>query len=169
MTWTASCHPRSADAPEQPALEEYWPDMEGLDHRETVTVESIHKESFFDAAPVHLLTTATLNHLHEIYPEGRFEVSRFRPNLVVETNGAAGFVENDWMGLTVAIGDEVRLQVVRPCARCVMTTLPQNDLPKDPGILRAAAKHNGAVVGVYANVVQGGTVRPGDTVLLQEQ
>ncbi len=45
-----------------------------------------------------------------------------------------------------------------------MTTLPQGDLPKDPGILRAAAQHNQANVGVYADVVQGGTVRRGDTV-----
>jgi MOSC domain-containing protein YiiM len=47
-----------------------------------------------------------------------------------------------------------------------MTTLPQFDLPKDPGILRAAAKHNAANVGVYASVVQGGRVTRGDSVLV---
>ena len=45
-----------------------------------------------------------------------------------------------------------------------MTTLSQFDLPKDPGILRAAAKHNGANVGVYASVVRGGSVTRGDEV-----
>jgi MOSC domain-containing protein YiiM len=45
-----------------------------------------------------------------------------------------------------------------------MTTLPQGDLPKDSGILRAAAQHNNAQVGVYAEVVSGGPVRRGDLI-----
>jgi uncharacterized protein YcbX len=64
----------------------------------------------------------------------------------------------------VAIGDEVRLEITGPCPRCVMTTLAQGDLPKDPGILRTAAQNNQANVGVYADVVAGGTIRRGDPV-----
>ena len=73
-------------------------------------------------------------------------------------------MENDWIGQTVAIGDEVRLRITGPCPRCVMTTLPQGDLPKDSGILRTAAQHNQANVGVYADVLAGGTLRRGDPV-----
>jgi uncharacterized protein YcbX len=76
-------------------------------------------------------------------------------------------VESDWVDRTLAIGDEVRLKVTGPCARCVMTTLPQGDLPRDPGILRAAAQHNEANVGVYAEVKQGGLVRRGDDVRVE--
>ena len=47
-----------------------------------------------------------------------------------------------------------------------MTTLPQGDLPKDSGILRTAAQHNGVNVGVYASVLNGGTIRRGDAVSL---
>jgi len=65
------------------------------------------------------------------------------------------------------IGDTVRLSIARLCARCVMTTLPQGDLPKDSGILRTAAQHNRASVGVYASVLQGGKVRRGDSVRLE--
>jgi MOSC domain-containing protein YiiM len=50
-----------------------------------------------------------------------------------------------------------------------MTTLAQSDLPKDAGILRAAAKHNGANVGIYATVVQGGKIRRGDTITLADE
>ena len=49
-----------------------------------------------------------------------------------------------------------------------MTTLPQSDLPKDPGILRTAAQHNQVNVGVYASVVQGGVVRRGDAIRLED-
>ena len=149
-------------------LEEYWPDIEGLEHRDTVTDCNLREGTFFDAAPVHLLTTATLDRLRLLYPEGRFEARRFRPNLVVQTpTGELDFVENAWVGRTVAIGDAVRLSVTRHCFRCVMTTLPQGDLPQDHGILRTAAQHNRASVGVYASVLQGGKVRRGDAVRLE--
>jgi uncharacterized protein YcbX len=145
--------------------EEYWPDMEGLEHRDTVTEWELPAGTFFDLAVVHLLTTATIERLRALYPEGRFEVRRFRPNIVVATGpDQQGFVENDWIGHALAIGDEVRLRITGPCPRCVMITLPQGDLPKDAGILRTAAQNKQANVGVYADVVKGGTVRRGDGV-----
>jgi uncharacterized protein len=147
--------------------EEYWPDMDGLDYRDTVTDFELPEGTFFDLAVVHLLTTATIDHLRSLYPEGRFEVRRFRPNIVVATGpDQQGFVENDWIGHTVSIGDDVRLRITGPCPRCVMTTLPQGDLPKDARILRTAAQHNQANVGVYADVIAGGTTRRGDPVTL---
>jgi uncharacterized protein YcbX len=153
--------------PSAAQAEEYWPDMEGLEHRDTVTEWELPEGTFFDLAVVHLLTTATIERLRALYPEGRFEVRRFRPNIVVATGpDRQGFVENDWIGRTLAIGDEVRLRITGPCPRCVMTTLPQGDLPKDAGILRAAAQNNEANVGVYADVVKSGTVRRGDDVTL---
>ena len=112
-----------------------------------------------------MLTTATLDRLRELYPQGRFEARRFRPNLVVQTpEGERAFAEDAWIGKVVAVGEIVRLKVTGSCPRCVMTTLPQGDLPKDVGILRAAAQHNRANVGVYASVLQGGKVRRGDFV-----
>ena len=148
--------------------EEYWPDIEGLDHRDTVTDFALPEGTFFDCAFVHLLTTATLDRLRELYPQGRFEVRRFRPNIVVETaSGEKDFVENAWIGQTLALGDAVRLAITGPCARCVMTTLPQADLPKDAGILRSAAQYNRANVGVYASVLQGGKIRRGEVVRLE--
>jgi hypothetical protein len=154
--------------PWAPRAEEYWPDMEGLEHRDTVTDFDLPEGTFFDCAVVHVLTTATLDRLRELYPQGRFEVRRFRPNVVVDTsNGVTGFVEDAWIGRTVHIGEEVRLGITGPCPRCVMTTLAQGDLPKDSGILRTAARHNDVNVGVYASVMRGGHVRRGDAIRLE--
>ncbi len=148
--------------------EEYWPDMEGLDYRDEVTDFDLPEGTFFDLAVVHVLTTSTINQLRALYPQGRFEVRRFRPNIVVEPGpDEQGFVENDWVGHTLCIGDEVRLSITEPCPRCVMTTLPQGDLPRDTGILRTAAQNNHVNVGVYAAVLRGGTIRRGDAVRIE--
>ncbi|MEO8456201.1 MAG: MOSC N-terminal beta barrel domain-containing protein [Chloroflexota bacterium] len=122
---------------------------------------------FFDLGSLHLITTATLNSLRSLNPDVRFEPRRFRPNFMIDTGDAAGFVENDWPGKTIAIGDDVRIRVMMPTIRCVVTTLPQDDLPSEPGVLKTAAQHNSANVGVYAMVEQGGMVRRGDEVRIE--
>lgn len=150
--------------------EEYWPDIDGRDHRDTVTDFTLPTGTFFDAAKVHLLTTSTLTQLRKGYPDGCFEIQRFRPNIVVDVAGETkGFPENSWIGHTLAIGNDVRLKITGPCSRCVMTTLPQGNLPKDPGILRTVLQANQGNVGVYAEVVQSGTIRPGDRVRLENE
>lgn len=131
--------------------------------------------TLFDYGSVHVVTTATLARLQAAYPAGRFTVERFRPNIVVDCPDETGFVENAWTGRTLTIGSEVVLRVSIPCPRCVMTTLPRADLPLDPRILRTIAEQNRLdlgdfghlpCVGVYADIVQPGTLRRGDRVQL---
>jgi hypothetical protein len=83
-------------------------------------------------------------------------------------------VENAWVGKTLQIGEQLRLEITTPCPRCVMTTLPQGDLPKDPGIFNQGIVQNNVhvpfagkalpSVGVYARVVTPGTVTRGATI-----
>lgn len=149
-------------------LEEYWPDIDGLARRDVVTDEAMPADTFFDLGLVHLLTTATIDSYRALYPEGRFEPRRFRPNLVVQTEpGAAGFPENDWDEKVLSIGSEVKIKITGPCGRCVMTTLAQGDLPKDTGILKTAARFNQARIGAYAAVLQGGMICVGDSVQIE--
>lgn len=146
--------------------EGYWPDHAWLPLPDQTFEFQLPAGSLFDGAFVHLLTTACLDRLRSLAPSSRFEVRRFRPNLVIEpTDAPAGFVENDWIGRTLTLGG-VRLRIDRPCPRCVMTTLSQGDLPKDPGVLRASVQENEGNVGVYATVLQAGRVRRGDAVTL---
>jgi uncharacterized protein YcbX len=156
-----------SSAPPEAKLEEYWPDMEELPNRNIVTDESLPSGTFFDCATVHLLTTSTLDALRALHPQGRFEPRRFRPNLIVSTPDIEGFAENEWIGKTIQIGSTVRLKITGPCPRCVMTTLAQDDLPKDPLVLKTAARHNSAHVGAYASVMVAGTVHRNDLVVVQ--
>ena len=154
---------------DKPSYEEYWPDIEGLAQREKVTDEPMPPKTFFDIAVIHILTSSTIDHLRELYPEGRFEVRRFRPNIVVEsTSGENDFIENLWVGKKMVIGEETILKITGPCTRCVMTTLPQADLPRDLGILHTVAKYNQVHAGVYASVHRGGRIHRGDRVRLEE-
>lgn len=167
-----------ATPPPDASYEEYWPDIEGMPYQEIVTEQALGGDTmpglFYDGAVIHLLATATLKALQATYPAGRFAAERFRPNILVQSvDDDAGFTESAWLDRTLAIGDDVRLEIIAPCIRCVMTTLAQGDLPADPGILRAIARQHrvnfgsyGALpcAGVYASVVQGGSVRRGDAV-----
>ena len=151
----------------QPRLEKYWPNVENLAHRDEITHETIVQNSFFDGDPVHILTTASLRALSAAYPSGYFDARRFRPNIVIYTPpDQRSFVENDWVGHTLAIGPQVRFYIKRGTRRCVITTLAQGELPRDLGILKTAAQHNEASVGVYADVLHGGVIHENDEAVL---
>jgi uncharacterized protein YcbX len=171
-------------------IDQYHPDLENYDpegHRDEVVEaqlgaaffnerglpSAVPEDSFFDLYPLSVLTTSTLDQLGNLEPQSRFDVRRFRMNVIVATP-ERGFVENEWLGHTLAIGDDVQLGVSLPDPRCCMPGLPQEDLPRDPQVLRALARHNridvaGALypcAGVYAVAEATGTVRKYDGVSL---
>lgn len=173
-----------------PVLDEVWPDIDGLapddfvastavgstDAGETVSAITMGlmapPGTFFDLSPLHLLTTATLARLQQLEPDATFDARRYRPNMLVETD-EDGFVENGWVGQTVAFGASLQAKVDLPTMRCVMTTLAQEDLPVDRATLRAIARHNRveienlgswACAGAYASVAAPGEVSVGDPV-----
>ncbi|WP_307799083.1 MOSC domain-containing protein [Micromonospora antibiotica] len=125
--------------------------------------------SLVDFAPLHLLTTASLDALDLPWAAA----PRYRPNLVVGTD-ATGFVENSWVGRELRVGAEVVLRVVAPTPRCAVPTLAHGELPGDPEALRRPARRNRVVpvpdlgaqpcVGAYAVVVRGGRITAGDRV-----
>ena len=121
-------------------------------------------EAFFDRAPLHLLTTATLSELRRLQPDSVFHHARFRPNFVVDT-GETGFVENDWVNKELILG-AVKCQVIDYKPRCVMVTRHQGDLPKDIEVIRTILKNNGGNAGVELRALQAGTIRSGDEVVI---
>lgn len=144
----------------------YWPDHDWLAERDKEFTFQLPPGTLFDGAMIHLLTVATLDRLAKAETGSLFDAQRFRPNLVIEPSpGSSGFVEGDWVGRAILVGDAV-LRIERPCPRCVMTTLEQDGLARDPRVLRAAVSENGGNVGVYASVTREGWVNRGDLVSL---
>jgi uncharacterized protein len=178
-------------APEDFTIDQYHPDLEELDPQghKNVTLDqklgsalfaelglpsAVPVGAFFDLFPVSVLTTSTLKRLNELEPESQFEQRRFRMNVIIDTE-ENGFVENDWIERELAIGESARIKVALPDPRCVMTTLPQAELPNDPNILKSLVRHNKIQVGdagkypcagAYAVVHTPGIMRTGDTVLV---
>jgi uncharacterized protein YcbX len=121
---------------------------------------------FLDLSPVHVLTTASLRAGAAAHPQGNWTADRFRPSLLIDA-AETGFVENDWVGKTIRVG-EVELDVILPTVRCVMTTRvqPPRDIERDLDIFKTIHRVNQQNLGVYANVTQPGAVRLGDAVLV---
>ena len=164
----------TAERPETPSLER----LDPLADEETIVDigELMMAGRFSDYAALHLITTATMARLAALRPESRFTARRFRPNVTIAPpEGATGFVENGWVGRELAIGDAVRLRISDPTPRCSVPTIAQKDMEKDPHVLRTIVEHNRLPVplldgeslpcaGVYAFVIQAGTVKRGDAV-----
>jgi hypothetical protein len=177
----------AATAPDDRRFEVFYPKLQGLAPESFLEQTALERTdrgtlsdvpvgmfaprgTFFDLSVLHVLTTATLDRLTELYPGGRFNVRRFRPNIVVAVEGAR-FAENAWGG-TIKAG-ECSFSVMCPMMRCVMTTLAQGELPRDKQILATVARHNRielpgsgswACVGVAATVARAGTIRCGDPI-----
>ena len=129
-----------------------------------VTLTAEQSISHFDAGAIHLLTTASLNWLRKKLPQSIIDEHRFRPNIVIESNDSTSN-ERDWIGSRIQIGGTI-LQIEEATERCVMTTLAQQNLPKDPDIMREIASELEAQFGLYAKIIEPGSISIGDTVKL---
>ena len=162
------------------AYESYWPKIDGLALSD-VTVDfpiamSTEKGTFVDLAALHVLTSSSVRHLARLAPQSEITSTRFRPSMVVDLDTDVDeFVENSWAERTATVG-ESRWQFGPASPRCVMTTLAQQGLPDDRGVLQAIATHNRlempgfgnfACLGVYAEVVQPGRVSLGDEIVFE--
>ncbi len=129
--------------------------------------------TYFDASPLLIMSEQSLASMARLQTASTFDIRRFRPNiLLTDSVGNGGsdsdFPEDAWVGKRLQIGTAV-LRIDSVCPRCVMTTHPVSELPKDPGIMRALVKHNDGNLGVYASVETPGSTTVGDAVLVLDQ
>ena len=180
----------ASSAPKDFTIDHYYPDVSGADPAgnadttlaqplgaalfEAMGADSpVSPEAFFDVFPLSVITTSTLDELTQAKPDSNFDQRRFRMNIVLSTS-ATGFIENDWIGTGLAVGDEARVMVTMADPRCVMTTLAQPGVEQDIDVLKTLVKQNRIqvgdaglypVAGVYAAVTGAGEIQVGDGVV----
>lgn len=140
------------------------PDMSGF------PVELMEYESpigtYFDAFPLLVMTTQSLQSMQERAPDSRFDVRRFRPNLLLDgIDSGDPFPELAWTGQRVSVGGAI-LQLAIPCPRCVMVTRGFQDLEKDPKVMRSLVRETRGDFGIGATIEQPGIIREGDAFTL---
>jgi uncharacterized protein YcbX len=120
--------------------------------------------SFADGYPVLIIGQGSLDDLNSRL-ENPVPMNRFRPNFVVE--GAAAFAEDGWKKIRVG---ETIFDVVKPCARCVVTTIDQAKGDKtgvEPLKTLASYRTVGGGIMFGQNLIaesEGGVIRVGDEV-----
>ncbi|MDZ7674607.1 MAG: MOSC domain-containing protein [Acidimicrobiales bacterium] len=166
----------ASTGPMQGSYESDWPELEGITlsgEMEFPTNITGEGTTFVDLGVLHVLTTTSMQSLAAAAPDVTVDVRRFRPSILVDTPELAAYPENDWAGRTLAVGDAV-LTLGDPAPRCVMTTVAQPGIPREPGVLQAIAAENKldndlgtfACLGCYASVETPGTIDTGAPVTL---
>jgi uncharacterized protein len=120
----------------------------------------------YDCWPLLVMTTSAMQALRDALPESVIDIRRFRPSIVID-GADEGHAEFSWKGRTATIGSAV-IEFLDPCPRCVMVTREINaDIPQDRSILRHIVRDLNQNLGVYARIVQPGTIAVNDTVVFQ--
>ena len=123
--------------------------------------------TFFLVTPFHIITTATMRHMQGLHPEADWDLRRFRPNIVIDTNaGDEGLVEQDWIGKTVTVGD-VRVDCTATAPRCGAVTRKQEGLSFDASMLRTIVREADQNLGIYGSIPGEGILRVGDAVYIE--
>ena len=118
-----------------------------------------------DDFPVSLMSSASVAALGQALAEGVPDARRFRMTITVE--GADAWEEHGWAGGEVDVG-EVRLRIVDPVPRCVVTTRDPEGGRRDVPVLQTLAELRGkrnVTFGVWGEVARPGRVRRGDSVV----
>lgn len=160
----------------QSDLDEWFSDFFGFRASLVMMPESTHRKvdekyavqsnsvSFADGMPYLLIGQGSLDDLNS-----RMDVpvpmNRFRPNIVMA--GGTPFLEDSLRKIQIG---QVEFQIVKPCARCVLTTVDQNSGTKGKEPLKTLASYRTINRKIYfgQNLValQGGKVSVGDEILI---
>ena len=145
--------------------EEPLPDLTGFE--ELLEFES-PPGTYFDAFPISIMSQQSLATMNQLEGESRFDVRRFRPNLLVDIPGTDHpFPEQAWVGKTLSIGS-VKLKIEMTCPRCSMTTHGFDDLPRDTEVMRKLVNHSDGNLGIYASVQSPGKISLEDHIVISQ-
>ncbi|EPE96955.1 MOSC domain-containing protein [Rhizobium grahamii] len=132
----------------------------------STSADIVFANNRYEVSPLHLLTSASVDHLKAIHPDGDPDRRRFRPNVYLETDAdLSGFAELQWIDAHVRLGD-IPATVIAPTKRCGFTIIAQDGLENDPEILRNVMKFGNRNMGVYCRPDEPGFISVGEPVFV---
>ncbi|WP_211745756.1 MOSC domain-containing protein [Paenibacillus sp. Marseille-Q4541] len=115
---------------------------------------------------IQFVTDASIRALEALWENKEVDPRRFRPNFVLSLVEKIPFIEEEWFGKRIRIGENVILKIKRSCERCSIINVHPENTKKDPSLLKKVAKERNNQFGVYASVLQTGIIRADDQVFL---
>ncbi|WP_454190733.1 MOSC domain-containing protein [Paenibacillus sp. Marseille-Q7038] len=116
--------------------------------------------------PIQLVTDASIKQLEKLWGNNEVDSRRFRPNFVLSLVDQVPFIEEQWLGKRIRIGENVTLLIKRPCKRCSIINIHPENAMRDPSLLKKVVTERNNQFGIYASVLHTGTVSEGDEVTL---
>ena len=124
--------------------------------------------TYYDMFPLMLMSEQSITHLQHALPNSSIDVRRFRPSIVIDSpldRGDDPLPELSWVDRTATIGSAT-IEFVIACPRCVMVTRAIDDsVGEDRAVLRYVVRELNQDVGVYANIIEPGTISEGDELI----
>ncbi|NRD80226.1 MOSC domain-containing protein [Bacillus sp. BRMEA1] len=115
---------------------------------------------------IQLVTDASIDQLKKLWEKDTIDYRRFRPNLFISLIAKIPFIEEQWFGRRLKIGENVVIELKRHCERCMMITVDPENAKKDPSLLKTIVNERNNYFGVYASVIKIGEIFVGDEVVL---
>lgn len=181
-TYQASFADHTESLERFPEVNVYTPDGKSVNWDDPWLIQKLEKRSNRQIQPVKytpvnvpigaieeedllIVTDASLSALREQWGN-QLDYRRFRPNLLLDLINKVPYIEETWFGKRLYIGEQVEIEMKRPCERCMIITVDPKDSERDPSLLKIVAKERNNHFGVYASVIRTGPIHTGDEVIL---
>lgn len=115
---------------------------------------------------IQFVTDASIKQLEILWGNNEVDSRRFRPNFVLSLVDQVPFIEEEWLGKRMRIGENVILLIKRPCKRCSIINVHPKNAKRDPSLLKKVVTERNNQFGVYASVLHTGDISEGDEVIL---
>lgn len=143
-------------------------EIEDMSGRQVTLVKHTPEDDLLavDTAHILLITTSSLRKLEKLWGKP-ITARRFRANFIIALDKNEPFVEREWLGGNMIVGD-VELKLNVPCPRCNMINIDPDSLNRDRSLLKTVVREREGHFGIYASVIKTGAVKVGDKVGLKK-
>lgn len=163
--------PTHVRTPEGEELEVFGQDLAaevGRRHRSPVQMMHLNR-GVFDEASISMITSATVGEIGRLSAQPS-DVRRFRPNILIASQRAVPFEEDEWVGGVLRFGEAdgaAAIGITTRDERCSMVNLDPGSARSAAEVLKAIVRERDNKAGVYGTVTRRGRLAVGQPILFE--